>query len=83
MLEIVSWWVGQERARGRGGRTSVVVMLLFCIDEVCMMTWSGSRAEIRVNGRVMGRVMGRGRGKGRGGLCMRTSRRESGLVTTT
>jgi len=55
----------------------VVVMLLCCIDEVCMMTWSGSRVKIRVNGRVMGR------GRGRGGVCMRTSSRESGLVTTT
>ena len=67
----------------------MVVMLLCCIDEVCMMTWLGSRVEIRVNGRVMGRgrgrVMGRGRGRGRGrgGLCVITSRRESGLVTTT
>jgi len=81
MLEIVSWWVWVHGARARGGGTSVVVMLLCCIDEVCMMTWSGSRVEIRVNGRVMGR--GRGRGRGRGELCRITSRRESGLVTTT
>ena len=77
MLEIVSWWVWVHGARARGGGTSVVVMLLCCIDEVCMMTWSGSRVKIRVNGRVMGR------GRGRGGVCMRTSSRESGLVTTT
>ena len=48
MLEIVSWWVWVHGARARGGGTSVVVMLLCCIDEVCMMTWSGSRVEIRV-----------------------------------
>ena len=48
VIVLVGGCVGQAGWGGGGGGTSVGGMLLFCIDEVCMMTWSGSRVEIRV-----------------------------------